>query len=219
VNRSVCALVSGGLDSCVMLAELARSYRKVYPVFIRQGLVWERAELRHLRRYLRASATINCEPLTILDLPVRDLYGNHWSTTGQRVPGAKTRDEAVCLPGRNLMLLSKAAVFCALHKIPVIAIGSLGHNPFPDATPKFFHDFSKAAGEALAFKVQIVTPFRQMTKTEVVCCGVRLDLPLHLSFSCLAPKRGRHCGQCNKCAERQRAFSDAGVVDKTKYST
>lgn len=91
-----------------MLAELAKRYRRVYPVYIRQGLAWERAELRHLRRYLRA---VGLGPLTVLELPVRDLYGRHWSLTGRRAPGARTADAAVFLPGRNLMLLSKAAVF------------------------------------------------------------------------------------------------------------
>jgi 7-cyano-7-deazaguanine synthase len=201
VNRSVCVLVSGGLDSCVMLAELAKHYRRVYPVFIRQGLVWEDAELRHLRRFLQA---IRHEPLTILQLPCADLYGKHWSTNGRRVPGAKTPDEAVYLPGRNLMLLSKAAVFCALHKIPVIAVGSLGHNPFPDATPKFHRDFARVSG------VRVIAPFRRLTKMQVIRRG--RQLPLHLTFSCLAPKRGRPCGRCNKCAERQHAFRRAGVV-------
>lgn len=201
MKRSVCALVSGGLDSCVMLAELAKTYRRVYPVYIRQGLAWERAELRHLRRYLRA---VSIGSLTVLDLPARDLYRNHWSTTGRRVPGAKTRDEAVYLPGRNLMLLSKAAVFCAMRKIPVIAVGSLGHNPFPDATRKFFRNFSKLSG------MKVIAPFRSLTKEQVIRRG--RQLPLHLTFSCLAPKRGRHCGRCNKCAERRRALRQAGVV-------
>ena len=201
MNRSVCVLVSGGLDSCVMLAELAKGYRRVHPVYIRQGLRWERDELRSLQRYLRA---VGLGPLTILDLPVRDLYDNHWSVTGRRVPGARTRDEAVYLPGRNLMLLSKAAVFCALHKIPVIAVGTLGHNPFPDATPKFFRDFARLSG------VRVIAPFRRLTKMQVIQRG--RHLPLHLSFSCIAPRRGRPCGRCNKCAERQRASRRTGVV-------
>jgi 7-cyano-7-deazaguanine synthase len=191
-----------------MLAELAKRYRRVYPVFIRQGLAWEAAELRLLRRFLRAT---HAAPLTVLDLPASDLYGRHWSTTGRRVPGAKTRDEAVCLPGRNLMLLSKAAVFCALHKIPVIAVGSLGHNPFPDATPKFFRDFARVSG------VEVIAPFRALAKEEVIRRG--RSLPLHLTFSCLAPQHGRHCGRCNKCAERRRAFARAGVADLTRYAT
>jgi 7-cyano-7-deazaguanine synthase len=219
VKRSVCVLVSGGLDSCVMLAALARRYRKVYPVFVRHGLVWEHAELAHLRKFLRA-AKISCvQSVTVLDLPVRDLYGAHWSTTGRRVPHATTSDEAVYLPGRNLLLLSKAAVFCALHQIDTIAVGSLGHNPFPDATLKFFRDFAEAAGEALGLRVRVIAPFRALTKEQVVRRGHRLGLPLHLSFSCLAPRRGRHCGRCNKCAERRRAFHTADIADRTKYAS
>jgi 7-cyano-7-deazaguanine synthase len=191
-----------------MLTELKRRYRKVYPVYIRQGLVWERAELRALRHFLRH---IRHEPLTILHFPTSDLYDNHWSTTGQKVPGPKTRDEAVYLPGRNLMLLSKAAVFCALRGIPVIAVGSLGHNPFPDATPKFFRNFARLSG------VKIVAPFRRLAKAEVIRRG--RHLPLRLSFSCLAPKNGRHCGRCNKCAERRRAFREASMEDLTRYAT
>jgi 7-cyano-7-deazaguanine synthase len=200
-----------------MLTVLARRYRKVYPVFVRQGLFWEGAELRHLRRFFRASSITNHEPLAVLQLPVRELYGDHWSTTGRNVPGAATTDEAVYLPGRNLLLLSKAAVFCAQHRIGAIAIGSLGHNPFPDATPKFFQYFSCAAGAGLNFRFQIVAPFCHLSKEQVIRRGVRLGLPLHLSFSCLAPRRGLHCGRCNKCAERQRAFREAGLEDETKY--
>lgn len=218
MKRSVCALVSGGLDSCVMLASLAQQYRKVYPVFIRQGLAWETAELNSLRRFLR-TARVPHQALTILHLPANDLYRSHWSTTGRRVPGARTADEAVYLPGRNLMLLSKAAVFCALHKIDTIAVGSLGHNPFPDATPVFFREFATAASEALDFRIKISAPFRTLTKEQVVRRGLRLKLPLHLSFSCIAPKNGLHCGRCNKCAERQKAFRNAGVEDVTRYAT
>ena len=215
-GAAVCALVSGGLDSCVMLAELAGRYRRVYPVFIRHGLVWEEAELRHLRRFLRAASAIHHEPLTVLHLPVADLYGAHWSMTGRKVPGARTSDRAVYLPGRNLLLLSKAAIFCAQHRIGAIAVGSLGHNPFPDATLKFFHDFSCAAGEALGHRLKIVTPFRRRTKAQVIRRGRRL--PLHLSFSCLSPCHGLHCGRCNKCAERRRAFRLARVADPTHYA-
>jgi len=217
VKRAVCALVSGGLDSCVMLGELARRYRKVYPVFVRYGLVWETAELQHLKKFLRSANIPRVQSLTILSLPVRDLYGAHWSTTGRKVPGVRTPDEAVYLPGRNLLLLSKAAVFCALNKINTIAIGSLDHNPFPDATPKFFREFAAVAGRALNFHVKVIAPFRALPKKKVVRRGK--SLPLHLSFSCIAPRRGMHCGRCNKCAERRFAFLAAKVIDHAKYAS
>jgi 7-cyano-7-deazaguanine synthase len=40
-----------------------------------------------------------------------------------------------------------------------------------------------------------------------------------LTFSCLAPQGRRHCGRCNKCAERKRAFRQAGIPDPTKYAS
>ena len=200
-----------------MLAELAHRYRKVHPVFIRYGLVWETVELHHLRKFLRSAKIPRVQSLTVLGLPVRDLYGVHWSITGRKVPHARTPDEAVYLPGRNLLLLSKAAVFCALNKIDTIAIGSLDHNPFPDATPRFFREFGAIAGEALNSRIKVIAPFRALPKGKVLRRGKAF--PLHLSFSCIAPRRGMHCGRCNKCAERQQAFLAANVIDHTKYAS
>jgi 7-cyano-7-deazaguanine synthase len=43
------------------------------------------------------------------------------------------------------------------------------------------------------------------------------ELPLHLTFSCINPTQGVHCGTCNKCAERRKGFRDAGLADDTAY--
>ncbi len=53
IKRRLAVLASGGLDSSVMLAELARGGREVFPVYVRAGLVWERHELGALRSYIR----------------------------------------------------------------------------------------------------------------------------------------------------------------------
>ncbi|HEY5599987.1 MAG TPA: 7-cyano-7-deazaguanine synthase, partial [Candidatus Manganitrophaceae bacterium] len=44
-------------------------------------------------------------------------------------------------------------------------------------------------------------------------------LPLELTFSCIAPKGRLHCGRCNKCAERIRAFRSSGFSDPTRYGS
>src|SRR5262245_51194630 len=98
-------LVSGGLDSAVLLGESVRQHAAVHPLYVRQGLYWEAVELRHLRRFLRAVDGPELQRLQVLELPVADLYGPHWSTTGRSVPGSDTPDEAVFLPGRNVLLL------------------------------------------------------------------------------------------------------------------
>ena len=49
-------LVSGGLDSAVLLAEAVRVYPAVHPLYVRVGSFWEGAEESHLRRFLAAVA-------------------------------------------------------------------------------------------------------------------------------------------------------------------
>src|SRR5438876_9831912 len=108
-----------------------------------------------------------------------DLYGAHWSTGKRAVPGGRSPDQAVYLPGRNMALSVKAAVFAAMRKIPVLALGSLDHNPFPDASPRFFKVWGKVLGAGLGRRLQVLAPYRQLSKVDVVRRGARL--PLHLS--------------------------------------
>lgn len=217
---SSAVLISGGLDSAILLAFVARGKpdAAVFPIYIRSGLAWEAVEWEYLQRYLKelAPRLPNIQPLVELEQPTRDLYGNHWSTTGKQVPDGNTPDEAVYLPGRNLLLTLKGLLWCHLHGVSQLALGVLGSNPFPDATPAFFAAFAGAVGMGVNdSSLQIVTPFGSLHKVEVMKLGV--GLPLEWSFSCIEPRDGLHCGQCNKCAERIKAFADAGMVDGTRY--
>lgn len=216
-HGKVAVLASGGLDSSVLIVELCRDHEKVFPLYVRHGLHWEEIELYWLRRFLQEVRCPQLDPLRVLDLPISDLYGEHWAVSGAGIPGEDTADDAVYLPGRNLLLLAKAGVFCSLNGIPRIALAPLEANPFPDATPEFFRDYGQVIAAALRRPLEIITPFRGLTKAEVVVRGK--DLPLQLTFSCLSPRGNRHCGRCNKCAERRQAFARAQTADLTSYET
>ena len=215
-TSAIAVLCSGGLDSAILLGVMLRQHTTVHPIFIRCGLSWEKTELHCLRRFLRAVAGPSLAPLTVLEQPVADLYGRHWSMTGQDVPDADTPDEAVFLPGRNLLLLSKTLLWCHLNDVAAVALGLLKSNPFPDATPSFFQGLARVANQAVEGHVEILRPFAGMKKKQVVLLGK--DLPVQYSLSCMQPVRNVHCGQCNKCAERRLAFVEAGVTDPTKYA-
>lgn len=214
-TTDLAVLVSGGLDSAILLGEAARHHARVYPLYVRGGLYWEAEELRHLSRFLEAVGGPTQRPLVVLDLPVADLYGQHWSLTGKDVPGAASPDEAVFLPGRNVLLLAKALLWCHLRRVPALALGLLGSNPFPDATDAFFGSFPRAVNEAVGGSVHVYRPYAGLNKAQVLRRGQ--GLPLELTFSCIHPVAGRHCGMCNKCAERRRAFAAAGMTDRTPY--
>jgi 7-cyano-7-deazaguanine synthase len=214
-SRAVAVLASGGLDSAVLCVHLLREYPGVVPVYVRSGLRWEDAELASLIRFLGAVKTTGLEDLVILDEPIDDVYGAHWSTGGASVPGSESPDDAVYLPGRNLLLTVKTAVWCRLRAIDLLALGSLGSNPFPDSTPEFFEKLEVVLNQAMGGNLRLTRPFTHLHKTDVILLG--RDLPLHLTFSCINPVEGRHCGACNKCAERKQGFRAAGVADLTKY--
>jgi 7-cyano-7-deazaguanine synthase len=167
-TEAIAVLVSGGVDSAVLTMELADSRTEVHPVYVRHGLIWEDSELDHLRAFLRAAAKSAVQGLTILDLPVADLYASHWAMTGRGVPDSDTPDEAVYLPGRNLMLLAKMAVFCERRGIHDIALAPLQCNPFADNTDEFYETMQAAAERALGWPLRILRPYASLKKSQVV---------------------------------------------------
>ncbi|MBF8301712.1 MAG: queC 2 [Acidobacteria bacterium] len=168
MKRPVTAvLLSAGLDSAVLAAAEARS-GEVHPIYVSTGLAWERGELAALDRLL-ATAPFghNVARLARLSFTVEDLYpASHWALRGEP-PAFDTPDEDVYLAGRNVMLLSKAAIYCARHGIGRIALGPLAGNPFPDATPQFFETMARALSLGLAHTLVVEAPFASMNKGDV----------------------------------------------------
>lgn len=215
-STTIGVLASGGLDSSILLAHLLGQGHRVQPFYIRKGLYWQEHELAGLEHFLQAIATPKLFDLVVLDLPLNDLYSGHWSLTGEDTPAHDSPDEAVYLPGRNALLLVKPTIWCQLHGIERLALAPLGTSPFEDASLQFLTDFAAALNRGAKSRVQFESPFGRMNKQQVMALG--RTLPLELTFSCISPVNSLHCGRCNKCAERQNAFRDAGITDKTSYA-
>jgi 7-cyano-7-deazaguanine synthase len=213
----VAVLLSGGLDSAVLVADAART-AVVQPVYVSAGLSWEREEKALVERLLQSPPfRSGVRALVRLAVDVTDIYPDaHWARRGSP-PAYDTPDEDVYLPGRNVLLLSKAGVLCALHGIPRLAIGPLAGNPFPDATPEFLASMSQTLSLGLAHRLTIEAPFAGMHKEDVIALGASLGVPFELTLSCMKPADGRHCGLCSKCRERRDGFAAAGVEDPTEY--
>jgi 7-cyano-7-deazaguanine synthase len=196
------------------LADQARD-NEVYPIYVQWGLAWEVTEHQALEAFLSALKNPHTHSPVLISVPIKAVYGDHWSLNGASVPSAEDPDSAVFLPGRNILLIGLAAVWCSTHGVSRISIGSLGGNPFPDATPEFFARFADTLGTGLGHKIIVDAPFRGLTKSDLIRRFA--ELPLELTLTCMAPKSGRHCGRCNKCGERRNAFSESGVPDRTVY--
>ena len=88
-------------------------------------------------------------------------------------------------------------------------------NPTPAGEGKTTVSIGLAMG--LLRPLPVETPLAGLSKADVIRRG--RELRLDLTFSCLAPGPDhRHCGRCNKCAERMRGFAAADVEDPTEYA-
>ena len=215
--RRTAVLLSAGLDSAVLAASEART-SLVQPVYVSTGLAWEAEERTALDRLLATPPFQSLAPVASLTFTVTDLYApTHWALRGEP-PAFDTPDEDVYLTGRNIILLTKAGIYCAQQRIDRLAIGPLASNPFPDATPDFFSTMARALSLGLAHDLAVATPLVTMHKSDVIRLGASLGVRLELTLSCMNPKAGSHCGQCSKCRERRDAFTQAGVEDRTSYA-
>jgi 7-cyano-7-deazaguanine synthase len=219
-------LLSGGLDSAVLLADEA-AHGEVQPVYVSVGLAWEPAERAMVSRLMEAEAFRGrVRPLASLSVDMRDVYAaTHWAVQG-RPPAYHTPDEGVYLPGRNIVLLGKAGVYCTATNLDRVVLGTLAHNPFPDATPEFRAAMARALSLGLAHDLLIEAPYAGSSKAEVVKRGIALGVPFELTLSCMrpapdfalrTPHSALHCGTCSKCRERHDAFLEVGVHDPTTY--
>ena len=200
----------------MLLAHAAAHHAVVQPLYIRTGLAWETAEQSAGQRVVAALGITR--PLAAISVDMRDVYpSTHWAVRGD-APGFDTPDTDVYLEGRNVILLSKASVYMARIGSSRVMLGSLSHNPFPDASRTFFDAMQHALSLGLGHPIAIEIPFAAMSKADVIRLGQSLGVDFGVTLSCMQPVEGGHCGRCSKCRERRDAFNEAGVPDPTIYA-
>ena len=90
-------LLSGGLDSAVLLAEETAAQADVQPIYVSVGLAWEQAERAMIERFLAAAPDRRAiRRLVSLSVDMRDVYAaTHWAIEGR--PRATTRRTRTCI--------------------------------------------------------------------------------------------------------------------------
>jgi 7-cyano-7-deazaguanine synthase len=86
---------------------------------------------------------------------------------------------------------------------------------FPDATPTFFQEVERLINSVKLGKesnIQLIMPFIEKTKYDVVKMAAELRVPLELTWSCYYD-RDEHCGKCESCLERTEALEKTGIKD------
>lgn len=209
---------SGGLDSTVLLAwARARGY-DVLSLSVNYGQ-------RHERELAHASAIADAIGVRhrLVDLHALRyaLPGSALTDASVPVPHGHYEEEsmkATVVPNRNMILLAVAIAVAVAEGAERVMYGAHAgdHAIYPDCRPDFYAAMQKAARLADWMPVELVAPFVQMTKAQIVETGHRLRVPFEMTWSCYEGG-DVHCGKCGTCVERREAFALANVYDPTRY--
>jgi 7-cyano-7-deazaguanine synthase len=219
--------VSGGMDSCVTAAIAKEKYRLAF-AHINYGQRTEKRELKafkdiadyfNVKEWLIIDYThlskIGGSSLTDIDIPVAkaDLNNERNMPAGRQVPTSY-------VPFRNANILSACVSWAEVLNAKAVFIGAVYEDSsgYPDCRPEFFSAFEKMTelGTKPETKIKIETPIIHLSKSEIVKKGIKLNAPLHLTWSCYQ-NEDVACGVCDSCALRLRGFQMAGVEDPITY--
>jgi 7-cyano-7-deazaguanine synthase len=214
--QPVAVLLGGGVESTALVRRFLAEGRHVSPVHVHCGLIWDDCESRYVRSFCESIATASLAPLIEIRLPLHDFLQRHWAVTGRDIPRAGDSSAELEIPLRNLTVLSFALHCLKPAGDVALALGTTADNCYRDGSRPYFDKCEELFSLEMGRKIEVLTPFIDLTKPEVIR---RSDAAtLALSFSCVNPRNDLHCGACIKCGRRQSAFRDAGVNDPTVYS-
>ena len=122
------------------------------------------------------------------------------------------------VPFRNGIMLSIAAGYAESLEAEAVILGNHfgDHAIYPDCRVSFIEPMKEAIKQGTYAKIELLSPFASIDKTEIVRIGTKLGVPYELTYSCYKGTE-HHCGKCGTCYERKEAFSLANVSDPTIY--
>jgi 7-cyano-7-deazaguanine synthase len=122
------------------------------------------------------------------------------------------------VPFRNGIMLSIAAGYAESLGAQCVILGNHfgDHAIYPDCRKDFIEPMREAIKQGTYAEIELISPFCDLSKTQIATYGVAINVPYVLTYSCYQGGES-HCGECGTCVERKEAFEQAGVTDPTRY--
>ena len=216
---------SGGVDSVC-----AASYLKTEKKYELYGITFSYGQKagREIKSAKSFAKKIGLKQHKIVDIGfMKELYGdtNVLTSTKREIPGAF--EYSIVVPIRNAVFLSIATAWAFTLDAELVAYGAhTGDKNYPDCRPSFAKKLESALNEGekdgikskLRKKIEVWSPYyKGLSKGDLLQIGLdALGNSIFKTWSCYSSNE-HHCGVCESCNNRKRAFRDAEISDKTKY--
>jgi 7-cyano-7-deazaguanine synthase len=158
-------------------------------------------------------------PLKTVDMShLKEIFTGVTSLVDKNIEMTPTFSQPIIVPFRNAIFLSVAVAHSIGIGAKKIFYGAHGSDTqfYPDCRKEFYQSFEKTAQLGTETKIQIEAPFSGITKAELIKKGKELSVPFELTWSCYFD-REKHCGKCESCVNRKKAFKEANILDPTEY--
>ncbi len=222
-------LVSGGLDSAVLLASAIDQGRECTALSFRYG------QRNAAQEDLAVAALVKHYDVPLIVMPITTPSVSHSSLTNPKLTVPKDRPpESILnsntpntyLPARNTIFLAYAMGQAEILNANDIHFGCMGYDiAYPDCRKPYVHAFQELINQAISpddpeRNIQLITPFVVSKKASIITQGLNLNVPIGLTFSCYDPSAdGKHCGNCDACFRRRIGFASIGIDDPTDYKS
>jgi len=219
--KNAVVLVSGGMDSAVVLAIAREQGYAVHALSVAYG----QRHTSELDAAARLAADLGAVAHKVVGVDLRAIGGSAL-TADIEVPEAGADGIPVTyVPARNTIMLSIALGWAEVLDAADIFCGvnAVDYSGYPDCRPEFIEAFERLANLATQTGVEgagirIHAPLQHMSKADIVREGLRLGVDFAQTVSCYrADDQGRACGHCDACVLRAEGFAAAGAEDTTRY--
>jgi 7-cyano-7-deazaguanine synthase len=207
-------VLSGGPDSATVAYWAKAQGYTVYPITFN----YEQIALKETQAAQKIAETLDTKA-KIIDLSaLKEIFSGVTSLCNTDIPLTAEFSTPIIVPFRNAIFLSIAVAYAVTVSADKIFYGAQGSDePFyPDCRREFYKAFEKAARLGTCEDITIKAPFSGGKKSDLIKEGNKLGVPFELTWSCY--RNGvKHCGKCESCMNRKKAFKEAGVKDPTNY--
>lgn len=228
-SKPAVVLVSGGMDSAVVLAIAKEAGFAPYALSVRYG----QRHTSELDAAARVAAALGAVAHKTVNVDLRSIGGS--ALTNEEIQVPTDADGHVIgegipstyVPARNTIMLSVALGWAEVLGSTDLFCGvnAVDYSGYPDCRPEFVAGFealanlaTKAGVEGSRFRVH--APLMRMSKADIAREGLRLGVDFAQTVSCYqADADGRACGHCDACRLRAQGFAEAGIIDPTRYAS
>ena len=220
MNKKAVCVMSGGMDSTLASYIMKEEGYEIISIHFNYD---QRTQTKELECFHKICEDLDVKEKYILDLDFFKQLGTSALTDKSLDVPTSGVEEGVPItyvPFRNGIFLSMAGVIAEKEGAEVITIGVVEEDSsgYPDCRESYIKSMQESInlGTKDETVIEIKMPLVHLKKSEIVKESLKLNVPLHLTWSCYK-NEDKACGVCDSCRLRLNGFKMAGEEDPIDY--